>query len=350
MDKRIQALDGLRAIAVSMVLLTHSWPYPKGHPILSAVLGSGWLGVDLFFVLSGFLITGILIKTRRTPDYFRAFYARRAIRIFPPYYALLAVVLFLLPCVTTVPAASMRDRWMYWLHLSNFALAGGWQFFPLDITWSLSIEEQFYLIWPTIIRWLDRIQPLCIGVIIAAPIARCVLWLMGVNWMWMHMMMPLRADAFAWGALLALQPARFARLAWVGVPIAVLAIAGLYGRSSELVNTLGYSLNSMAATGVIALALREDRFARLLEWKPAQYVGRVSYGVYLYHPLCVMAVYLAVPSWSSSITGGVIQVITVSMLAIALASASFYCFEKPIGRLKSRFESKDASAARAFPV
>ncbi len=340
MDRRIPSLDGLRTIAISLVLLTHLWTYPEGHILLNRLAASGWVGVDLFFVLSGYLITSILVRARGNPNYFSSFYFRRTLRIFPPYYALLCVVLLALPHLKPLPSAVMRDSWTYWLYISNFTLAGGWQLFLLDITWSLSVEEQFYLIWPAVVRWIDRLVPMCVGVIIACPITRSALWAQGVHWSWMHMMMPLRADAFAWGAILATRPQGLKALTWVLLPVGLLDLTGQYGRDSQIVATVGYSLTAMAATGVVAVTL-DDRnwFAKALSWRPFRYVGQVSYGVYLYHPITLMAISLVIPRWGNGVLGALTRLAVVAAASIGVASVSYYLLEQPLMRLKDLFKN-----------
>lgn len=208
--KHIAELDGLRGFAILLVLMTHFWTYPGDTGRFNLIAAAGWMGVDLFFVLSGFLITGILWDARGEKRYFTNFIARRTLRIFPLYYLLLLLVFIVLPALGLAgnSLAWQEDAWLYFFHLSNFALAsGGWQTFALDITWSLSIEEQFYLVWPLAARILNlrRLLALCLSLVILVPIARWAgFQLLGLDWMWMHMMMPLRTEGFALGALVAL--------------------------------------------------------------------------------------------------------------------------------------------------
>ena len=159
----------MRGIAILLVLVCHLTQYggmrPDG-PFLDRVWRAWTMplgfGVDLFFVLSGFLITGILLDTREGPDYFRNFYARRVLRIFPLYYAALAVAFLLIPSVR-------RDALWYWTYLTNFRFAEvGWPKVPyLGHFWSLAVEEQFYLVWPALVFFLPRrVLPwLCLGAV-----------------------------------------------------------------------------------------------------------------------------------------------------------------------------------------
>ena len=184
--------------------------------VVNAVLGQGWAGVDLFFVLSGFLITGILLDAgagapggwRDVPSgYFRAFYARRALRIFPAYYLFLAVMLL----VVRYPAPA--GQWWYWSYLTNALVSlKGWR--PageLGHLWSLAVEEQFYLIWPLCLALTPRrwILPLCSAAILLGPITRAVLVALGSRFNvspapdWAFVLTPARMDALALGGYLA---------------------------------------------------------------------------------------------------------------------------------------------------
>ncbi|HEY0681637.1 MAG TPA: acyltransferase [Steroidobacter sp.] len=342
----IPQLDGVRALAIALVLLTHFWGggYSSGH-WFNDFAALGWVGVDLFFVLSGFLITGILRDTRDDPHHFRNFYMRRALRIFPLYYLLLTLVLIVLPLVKEMPGEAIEDAWFYWLYLGNVALTDGWQLFLLDITWSLSLEEQFYLIWPALIYRMSnrQVMAVCLALIMAMPLVRIVLW-EPLGWMWLHMVF--RADSFAVGALLAILmreglPVRHFRwLVVLWAPVLYLAGTGNFARNSLLVGTIGYSMTALACGGLLLIA----KDARVFALAPLRQVGKVSYGVYIYHPLCLVAASLALGEMTPWV-----RLIGVSALTIAVATASFYLFEQPLLRLKRHFARAAASGQAVSP-
>lgn len=343
---RIAQFQGLRAVAIGLVLITHLWAYPSGHLILNRLAAAGWLGVQLSFVLSGFLITKILFSSKEDPHYYRNFYARRHLRTLPLYFALLATVFFVLPLFIEIPSALRETGWMYWLYLSNFALAaGGWQLFLTDITWSLAVEEQFYLIWPRIIRNLTRSRMIkfCLALVVVVPLARLLLWSED-NWRWVHMMMPLRADAFAMGALLYLIPLastrRFAAPVFVvgGLALAALVLTGNFSRTSMLAGTIGYSLVAAVSAAGLILALKSKTLASQALVK----MGGISFGIYLLHPLC-----LAV---TSSLLGfldldlpplahSVVQLSATTVTSLAVATVSYQLIESPFLKLKGYFVS-----------
>ncbi len=185
----VKALDGVRGLAVLMVILYHmEYLAPRSSlwaKALLAPLRIGWAGVDLFFVLSGFLITGILLDTRESPNYFRSFYARRALRIFPLYYLVLSGILVLAHFTSTLnyvlPVS--HDRFFYFVYLNNWwpFLRDTWHGNILGHFWSLAVEEQFYLLWSlcvfAIARRHIRLAALC-G-IAGALVIRCALFLHG---------------------------------------------------------------------------------------------------------------------------------------------------------------------------
>jgi peptidoglycan/LPS O-acetylase OafA/YrhL len=183
-DSRIPALDGLRGIASLMVVAYHFGPHivredASQFQFLHRFPGLWFKGVDLFFVLSGFLISGILVNARHSPRYFRTFYARRVFRIFPLYYAVLlayGVVLLLHANPQWRLFEEPLPFWTYVLYLQNFAMAAANSFGAIWMagSWSLAVEEQFYLTLPAIIRWVDDrgLAKFALAGFVAAPLLR----------------------------------------------------------------------------------------------------------------------------------------------------------------------------------
>ncbi len=179
---RVPALDGLRGIAVLAVIFCHLSDYYPEQNAAKIFLHAGWCGVDLFFVLSGFLITGILLDTRRAQNYFRAFYARRVLRIFPVYYAtllsVLAIAHFFPKLNSVLPIA--HDRIFYFFYLNNWwpLLKDSWHANIIGHFWSLAIEEQFYLVWPFLVWLLSRkqMETAAIAGIVLAPVIRFAIY------------------------------------------------------------------------------------------------------------------------------------------------------------------------------
>ena len=193
----ILALDGLRGIAILLVVACHfvsnlritadGWASP-----LVAFAHAGWAGVDLFFVLSGFLITGILVDARGSSSYFKAFYARRVLRILPAYYGFLFVIFVVLPALhvgagDNAMLARQHQGW-YWLHLTNVMMAldelPGHGPYPSTLFWSLAVEEQFYFIWPAIVALCstNTLRKVCIAGVIGCIVLRIAGGLSGVSW------------------------------------------------------------------------------------------------------------------------------------------------------------------------
>lgn len=218
----IPALDGLRGLAILLVLWYHESMIRTQtvvDKVYSHFAGLGWCGVDLFFVLSGFLITGILLDSKGGSSYFKNYYIRRVLRIFPLYYAVVAICLLVLPHIPHPKANNFGrisgDEWFYWLHISNISIAlrGAYRHAVLDVSWSLAIEEQFYLIWPTIVWLCSRkaLQRVCVGMFFLALASRIwFIWFWGqdesrpfANYLSPYVLTPCRIDALAWGGLIA---------------------------------------------------------------------------------------------------------------------------------------------------
>ena len=207
MPSRIPQLDAVRGLAILVVMLHNISPkYPLFHS--DKLFTDGWMGVDLFFALSGLLITGILLDTKQSAGYFKNFYVRRCLRIWPLYYSLLffmfVVVRFLNPSEYHVVVQTSSPWWAFPLFLQNFLLpistnAAG----PLGVTWSLAIEEQFYLVWPVVVRFCSfaQLRRLAVAEICLSPALRYYLSLHRVD---LYTNIFCRLDGLMAGALLAL--------------------------------------------------------------------------------------------------------------------------------------------------
>jgi len=205
--KRSLQLDAVRGLAVLLVLLHNTDIYPSLH--LHLISANGWIGVDLFFVLSGFLITGILLDTKQSAGYFTNFYARRCLRIWPLYYSLLLFMFVIVPILRpsdghAVFEARSSPWWAFPVFLQNFlipipTMATG----ALGVTWSLAVEEQFYLVWPVVVKFCSQAQlrKIAIAVICISPALRYYLALHQVN---IYSNTFCRLDGLMAGALLAL--------------------------------------------------------------------------------------------------------------------------------------------------
>lgn len=315
-------LDGLRAVAVFLVLWTHT---AARDPLAALTVGTG--GVILFFVLSGFLITGILLqhKDAAPVPLLRSFYARRFLRIFPIYYLAIAVLVVAnyAPAVNALP-------W-HLFYLSNVAGASGMNLGYTTHFWSLSVEEQFYLLWPAVILFAPRRW---LSVVIWSVIAMGPLWrLIGVvaGWPLVAQAYPLPGvvDALALGALLAYYADDNKARRWLAGIAAVLGVvllgAALWAAVVQPDAPL-YRIGSTLALALVSLALVDGAargMYRILDWRPLRFVGRISYGVYLYHfPLMIL------------LPRSLLMVAGVSVLVAAL---SWRYIEAPITNLKRHF-------------
>jgi peptidoglycan/LPS O-acetylase OafA/YrhL len=360
-------LDGLRALAVGAVFVEH-W-MPRGW-LLHNALPWGSLGVKLFFVLSGFLITGILLDSRRGAGEnaanrlytLRQFWVRRFLRIFPAFYA---VAIGAALCGVATARASLPWNLTY---TSNFylAAAGDWCG-EVSHFWSLAVEEQFYLVWPWIILFLPlpAIRRLLAVMLIAAPAFRLWAAARGMNAVALTVLPPACLDTLGAGALLAftrrgLGPAWFARLLRPPFPALAAAAVALLGavRLFDYLRPLGlaplagplYSAGLDAALG-IAFAALVARAAEgfpagagaLLGARPLVYLGTISYGLYLLHNFVPGLLSQApLPTW--------LRPLIYPFATAALAAASWRLFEEPINRAKRHFPYARRTAAPAAPL
>lgn len=316
----IPELDGVRGIAVLIVMLCHSnmiqpMPLSEGVPplLLPGLLELGWSGVDLFFVLSGFLITGILLDTADSKNYFSSFYARRVLRIFPLYiiyvFAYFHLVLPLAHHLGNWQSLTNSSEPWFWFHLSNWKIAFGEHGNWLAHFWSLSVEEQFYLFWPVVVffagrRWLPYV---CLALIGASFGLRCIYAHSNFGVMFLYELTPFRVEPLALGSLAAVfvRDCRVLSLLQNGrlLPatatcgVLMLSAALLIGRSTSVGNssmaTYGFTSFAVIYVCLVLYAYVHSgsptRTPALLRKPILRAFGKYSYAIYVFHyPLFIV--------------------------------------------------------------
>ncbi len=365
---RIPALDGLRGIAIALVMFTHFWkpapPVLLPDRLMNLAAAMGWIGVDLFFVLSGFLITGILLDSRNLPGFYRSFYARRVLRLVPVYYLFLAATFWIAPRLlpndfAVVPFTVQVWVWAYASNLRVFSSTRGHIPPTIGHFWSLAVEEQFYLVWPWVVQRLDehRLAQLCVAIIAIAPLLRFATIASGAPTSVIYVSTIMRADALAAGALIALAMRHprwrelFARwspvVALVCLPL--LAIILLVGGTpmSATMQVVGFSVTAIGFAGLLVTALHETSTSpldRLLRSRTLRALGRYSYSLYVIHPTVVYLMVRhgimsnVVPTLGGSSMPAALAFLVVGVaISVALAWAIFATIERPMLRLKRLF-------------
>jgi peptidoglycan/LPS O-acetylase OafA/YrhL len=363
LSSQMLTLDGVRGIAILLVLAHNlnvlAGPQSQTGHIIDLADDLGWVGVQLFFVLSGFLITGILLDTQDSDNYYRSFFGRRVLRIFPLYYAALAVAFVILPIFTVHHPDGTHQVWL-WTYLSNWAAPTGRGVNGLAHFWSLAVEEQFYLVWPFVVRALSRTRliAVCIALVVLAPIIRVALRMGDLGPEPVYMWTICRMDALAIGALLAtlLRMPRAADLVkrwrWpVGWAAIVIAVGGFVitrgdPRTTFRSQTIGYSILAVAfAVLVFAAVLAECRtrgvLRAVLRFRPLRIFGTYSYGIYVFHmPLHLFITEPLLHRYGPDDVGaklGLLYLAAVTSATLVLAMLSYHLFEKPLLGLKRYF-------------
>ena len=366
----IPGLDGLRAIAYLLVFFFHA-----------RYLGVGWVGVQFFFVLSGFLITGILIDMKKslpTGAYFIKFYGRRFLRIFPLYYFYLIAAGGL---TTWLISLKYRPSYMEtfgeqakyaYFYIYNFMSVTVIKdpSFLLEHFWSLAVEEQFYIFWPLVLLFIPEkhYKKLFLGLIVLGPTFRVGMFILqsqGVLPFFTHTtpeaISPLpftHTDAFAFGAYISRYRIPKAKIQFV-VTLVLLPILGFstqYLSTGEAGNlsTLGYpafmpnmyqfiwgySLLAYFFALVIQLVVQNNLFVRILEWPPLRYMGKISYGLYVYHQPMIW--FSADIQQLGIVEDNLVKPVTTIVAffgTLLIAAMSYHLLEKPLLNLKDRFFS-----------
>lgn len=374
-DRRIPVLDGVRGLAICLVMVVHFLPdyvMPNRYLEWLKKLGhTGWTGVDLFFVLSGMLITDILLRTRGTDNAAFRFYVRRFIRIMPLYLASLVFTFCLLPWFVVKGVDPKFDimqsvqAW-YWVHCANIIVfLHGFSAMMSDTTtlahfWSLAVEEHFYLFWPLVVWSLSerRLLWVATGLIITAFSLRVVAVFFFDSVQGFNVQTLTRMDALAFGGAIAIlfrqtDPKQLRKISLFIFPVTVTIItvvfylqAGLWSRST-FVSTIGLSLIALGYSCLIVI-LRTSKegslTVRLVDNWPLRFFGKYSYGLYVLHAMLGPLMMLWLPEnlvleyCGSPLLASFVIVAAKISISIVAALLSWNIVEAPCLRLKDRFQ------------
>lgn len=369
--KHVSELDGVRGLAILAVIIFH---FGRLDPHDSSFLSSlivvptqiGWAGVDLFFVLSGCLITGILLDTKTAPNYFATFYMRRALRILPLYYLFVALFfLVLLPLSNRMSASSWTqtppsEQIWYWLHLSNWRSAfGHLTYSPVGHFWSLAIEEQFYVIWPFVVLFCPsrKLPAVCVSIALFSTTIRNLPFSQHMQAEYsevLYRLTPFRLEPIALGACIPLllrnpqwrAAARRAVLPLLNAALVVIIMAGVEGKSLSYaaVPMTRYGFTAIAVAGCALVfhaadrARSSDLSSRIFRSGFLRGLGKLSYGMYVLHILVMADIKKFIVTHVGHGTAAVLLSIAAGLtFSYVFAWLSWHILEKRFLKLKRLF-------------
>lgn len=345
--KYLKELDGIRAIAALMVMSCHFFQILnlKGgiYYYLNKIAIFGGTGVSLFFVLSGFLITRLLLITKSKNNYFINFYARRALRIFPLYYLFLFIYYFVYPFVYKNSITPFSSQVYYWVYLQNFAITFNWGTDGPAHFWSLAVEEHFYLIWPLVIFVSNskNIIKIALLIIIFAFLLRIFFIINNLDVFYFTFT---RFDELALGSIFSIlefngqlkkiKTKLFLQLITL-IIIPTLILWGFYtGQQNKIVQVIKFNLLSFFYFFTIGYVINmsdDNVIKKLLKMKFFSYSGKISYGLYVYHPLCFII-------YNKYFHTEILLDFMLSfILTYLVATFSYFTFENYFLKLKTRF-------------
>lgn len=366
----VPVLDGVRGLAILLVVALHvatgmSEPTARFDWWVWQFSMAGWTGVELFFVLSGFLITGILSDSKEAPNYFKSFYGRRVLRIFPLYYAFL-IVMLIVWSQRRPEAPFGESAWWHFAYLQNY-LKEDSGIRALGVTWSLAIEEQFYMVWPMLVYLLSRkaMIRLCVAIVLLSPVLRAVLYYQVDPW-WMigsYAVTPTHLDGLTVGALIALvvrTPGGMERLGrWLRItlPVGVIGTLACMAAAGDArprimpTGLIGMSFFALMFGSLLLLAIRAEPGSILHRIFASRFLrvwGKYSYAVYLLHipAISVARNFVAPALWSkpryptllgSEIPALLAQNVIVAAISLGFAWLSWHLLERHFLALKDRF-------------
>ncbi|MEO7432879.1 MAG: acyltransferase [Dokdonella sp.] len=363
----VDALDGLRGIAILLVLAHGFDVVGDSHGVVHHVgelMDVGWIGVQLFFVLSGFLITGILLDTRSNAHYYRSFFVRRVLRIFPLYYGVLLVAFVLLPMIIDTGDSGRHQIWL-WTYLANYVAPFGREEPAFPHFWSLCVEEQFYLVWPLVVRLTGRrgvvaISLALIAIAMATRIALRQHFGDPVGIEAAYMFTPSRMDALAIGALIAALLREPRNASWMmardprslalagGALLGASLVLGHLQRTGAVMQTFGYTLVAAAFGLILCALLQKGTPSRWIGAAPLRRCGLYSYGMYVFYAPLHLFVGLPLLTRLAGPTPSGISALTYMIVAtaatFALAALSYHAYERRFLALKPRLAPQPVQA------
>jgi peptidoglycan/LPS O-acetylase OafA/YrhL len=369
--KQVPALDAIRGLAILMVTY---YRFGGGSPEYASVgdglpahsLGSR--GVELFFVLSGFLITGILYDSKPQPNFFRNFYARRTLRIFPLYYGVLLLGFVFLPALSSLAAtwyseARAEQGWL-WFYGANVlqSLRGQWCLGWFNHFWSLAVEEHYYLLWPMVVYFLNRRHALvACGALFGLSVISRIAWsAFGGNDVAPEVFTLFRLDAIVLGSAIALlirgpiglrgllRPAHLG----LAVSLPVVALVSISGRRIFTLPETFWAILFGSAIVLVLAARQGDWVERAGQSKVLRFFGKYSYGMYVFQSLLIPALagLITAPGLAaacgSDLVGQFVYCALMFVATTGMAVLSWHAYEKHFLKLKSRFESHSKHPSR----
>lgn len=355
----IASLDGVRAIGALLVIVEHVY---QNFAVIQLTT-PGYFGVRLFFVLSGFLITSILLQSRYAGaqekcrlHFLRAFYVRRSLRIFPIYYLTLTIM-----AILSIWVHGLQGYyWWRYLYLTNFhMMIHHTQDVYYGHLWSLAVEEQFYLLWPCIVLFAPKRALgwiICLFIMLA-PISRLICAETNLNELWLRKPPSACFDALGFGALLAymrsplattnwkLLQRRLRRFGpWIGAGVCIIALIcrSMYGERDRM-TLVGLGLGeSLVFFALLDRCITKPRWwlAEVLSSRPLVFTGKISYGIYLYHAFTMPLAWATLRASNvngSEGFGATLDFVLVTVFTVLVASLSWILIEKPLNALKSQF-------------
>jgi len=370
--ERVPELDGMRGLAILMVLFYHIIrlnPVKVSQPFFAHILRlseMGWAGVDVFFVLSGFLITSILLRTRKQPGYFKKFYARRILRIFPLYYTTITLIFIFMPLISPEQTNATRATWpWYYLYAQNWGNALNLipTVFAIGVTWSLAIEEQFYLFWPTIVYYLSSKK---LGFLSAFLVLFSLGLRIGIVTKFRKLLdynkffyfaTITRLDSLILGALLALAFESDWWTKWLkrlAIPVFVTGFGlTVYFASRRpdyplvdnyLMYTYGYTVIALTSAALIVMLTtfaETNPLRGVFRNSVFRFFGKYSYAIYLFHMLPLLIFQRLFAGWEGVPAWLLFNVLTLA-IAVVMALLSWNLLEKRTLELKKYFEYQPA--------